>query len=488
MMPAATGSRPFVVEVVGDVEHETDREQRAPSDRVDHEGDRRDLDRDPQRGAMRERPSPSPSTRASRRRPRRAAPTAARRRSRPTGGPRRRARRPGSARAASRMRTTRAKAPPAASPCLLCSPPCIRVRRHASLLRGLARYRHRSRSLTLTPRVRTGSTRVGGPLDGGVVNGPTLGSALVFPAVSERSMTSNSEPGSPGPAPGSRGVGAAAPRCGCTAADIGAAWGRSGRGQVAACAPDEDTLTLAWDAATAALDRRRRRGRRGRRDLLGHQPPAVRRRPEPGVPRRRARPARHGRRRAARGLRPRGHGGADRRRRRDRGGLGPHRARGRRPTRCGPGSAPASRRAAARERPRSCCGRQAVGRRSAPRVTQLAAARRPVPRRRRDRQPRPLRRAAVPRRDLPAERRGGHQRRSRRHRFARGRSPTPTAASARWSRRRSAPTPAASAIGLHSGRRHRRGRRAARRARRDRHARARSPSSAPAAAARPACS
>jgi hydroxymethylglutaryl-CoA synthase len=37
------------------------------------------------------------------------------------------------------------------------------------------------------------------------------------------------------------------------ASDIGAAWGRGGRGQIAACAPDEDTLTLAWDAATAAL-------------------------------------------------------------------------------------------------------------------------------------------------------------------------------------------------------------------------------------------
>jgi hydroxymethylglutaryl-CoA synthase len=37
------------------------------------------------------------------------------------------------------------------------------------------------------------------------------------------------------------------------AADIGAAWGRGGRGQVAVCAPDEDMLTLAWDAATVAL-------------------------------------------------------------------------------------------------------------------------------------------------------------------------------------------------------------------------------------------
>ncbi len=50
-----------------------------------------------------------------------------------------------------------------------------------------------------------------------------------------------------------RGVGAAAPALRVTAADIGEAWGRSGRGQIAACAPDEDTLTLAWDAATAAL-------------------------------------------------------------------------------------------------------------------------------------------------------------------------------------------------------------------------------------------
>src|SRR5690349_3304694 len=51
-----------------------------------------------------------------------------------------------------------------------------------------------------------------------------------------------------------RGVGAAAPALRVAAADIGAAWGRGGRGQVAVCAPDEDTLTLAWDAATAAID------------------------------------------------------------------------------------------------------------------------------------------------------------------------------------------------------------------------------------------
>ena len=49
------------------------------------------------------------------------------------------------------------------------------------------------------------------------------------------------------------GVGAGAPALRLDASDIGAAWGRGGRGRVAACAPDEDTLTLAWDAASAAL-------------------------------------------------------------------------------------------------------------------------------------------------------------------------------------------------------------------------------------------
>src|SRR5438105_15349609 len=49
------------------------------------------------------------------------------------------------------------------------------------------------------------------------------------------------------------GVGAGAPALRLDAHDIGAAWGRGGRGRIAACAPDEDTLTLAWDAASAAL-------------------------------------------------------------------------------------------------------------------------------------------------------------------------------------------------------------------------------------------
>jgi hydroxymethylglutaryl-CoA synthase len=50
------------------------------------------------------------------------------------------------------------------------------------------------------------------------------------------------------------GVGAAAPRRRVAAADVAAAWGRrGGRGQAAVCPADEDTLTLAWEAGTAAL-------------------------------------------------------------------------------------------------------------------------------------------------------------------------------------------------------------------------------------------
>ncbi len=49
-------------------------------------------------------------------------------------------------------------------------------------------------------------------------------------------------------------VGAGAPRLRLAASDVGAAWSRSGgRGQAAVCAPDEDALTLATDAALAAL-------------------------------------------------------------------------------------------------------------------------------------------------------------------------------------------------------------------------------------------
>jgi 3-hydroxy-3-methylglutaryl CoA synthase/uncharacterized OB-fold protein len=51
------------------------------------------------------------------------------------------------------------------------------------------------------------------------------------------------------------GVGAAAPSLRLAASDVGAAWGSGGgRGTVAVCDADEDTLTLAWRAANAALD------------------------------------------------------------------------------------------------------------------------------------------------------------------------------------------------------------------------------------------
>ncbi len=50
------------------------------------------------------------------------------------------------------------------------------------------------------------------------------------------------------------GVGASAPRRRVAAADVAAAWGRrGGRGHAAVCPADEDTLTLAWEAGTAAL-------------------------------------------------------------------------------------------------------------------------------------------------------------------------------------------------------------------------------------------
>ncbi len=49
-------------------------------------------------------------------------------------------------------------------------------------------------------------------------------------------------------------VGAAAPALRLAAADVASAWGRSGgKGQAAVCAPDEDTLTLAAEAAFGAL-------------------------------------------------------------------------------------------------------------------------------------------------------------------------------------------------------------------------------------------
>jgi len=48
-------------------------------------------------------------------------------------------------------------------------------------------------------------------------------------------------------------VGAAAPSLRLAAADVAAAWGTRGKGQVAVCAPDEDVLTLSWLAIVRAL-------------------------------------------------------------------------------------------------------------------------------------------------------------------------------------------------------------------------------------------
>jgi len=51
------------------------------------------------------------------------------------------------------------------------------------------------------------------------------------------------------------GVGAAAPSLRLAASDVAGAWGSgSGRGTVAVCDSDEDTLTLAWQAAVRALE------------------------------------------------------------------------------------------------------------------------------------------------------------------------------------------------------------------------------------------
>src|SRR3954468_20648598 len=52
-----------------------------------------------------------------------------------------------------------------------------------------------------------------------------------------------------------RAVGVAAPSLRVAASDIAATWGdRGGKGHVAACADDEDVLTLSWQAAIRALE------------------------------------------------------------------------------------------------------------------------------------------------------------------------------------------------------------------------------------------
>ena len=86
------------------------------------------------------------------------------------------------------------------------------------------------------------------------------------------------------------------------AGDVGAAWGRGGRGQTAACAPDEDTLTLAWEAGTRRA-RRRRASTAADVDAVfwGTSRPPFAEGPSFAVPRRRARMRADGRRRAAAG-------------------------------------------------------------------------------------------------------------------------------------------------------------------------------------------
>ncbi len=177
---------------------------------------------------------------------------------------------------------------------------------------------------------------------------------------------------------------------------------------------------------------RRRSGRR-RRAVLGHEPSPVRRRAELCVPRVGARLRIVGHRSTARGIGARGHGGVGRRGRRGRGGNGPARTR-HRVRRGAPG--PGNRlRSAVR---RGCRGVRRFRARRGDRLDRHArithaAVPRPLPRRRRDRQPRSLRRPLVPRRDLPA---GGLRRRRRARagrRARRGHYPTPTDASARRS-------------------------------------------------------
>ena len=207
-------------------------------------------------------------------------------------------------------------------------------------------------------------------------------------------------------------------------------------------APDEDTLTLAWDAATAAAAAAGVRarptrstrssgapaGRRSRKARASRSSPSalslrasVEARSAPGS-------AHSGMEALAAGTDAIG------------AGLGTLSRSWSLPTRSAPGSGPASKPAAARGPRRSC---------SAPKVSagaigtpghSLAAVRRPLPRRRRDRQPRSLRRAAVPRGDLPAECRACHRATSPHADGGRGRSPIPTAGSAPVAEEGAAPT------------------------------------------------
>ena len=228
-----------------------------------------------------------------------------------------------------------------------------------------------------------------------------------------------------------RGVGAAAPSLRVTGGRHRRRVGPRAAAARSPCArPTKTRSRSRGTPATARPRRGRDRGRRRRRDLLGDEPPAVRRRPEPRVPRRRARACRPtvggG---AALGLDARGHGSAARGRRRDRRRLGPRRAR-RRVRRAAARTRhrlrSALRRGRGRARARADGGAAALG-------TRVTRTRPFVDRYRGDGETdnRDLYDApAVPRRDLPAGRRRRRDDARRRSTSTRGRSPTPTAGSA----------------------------------------------------------
>ena len=284
------------------------------------------------------------------------------------------------------------------------------------------------------------------------------------------------------------GVGAGAPALRLDARDIGAAWGRGGRGQIAACAPDEDTLTLAWDAASAALAAAGVEADAVDAIYWGTSRPPFAEGPEPRVPRGGPRPADAPSAARCSPVRP------TRAWRRSRRAPTPL-ARARRASRSSwssdalpPGPRHRFRSALRRgrgrgraRRERRCGVDRAAGH-------ALTAARRPLPRRRRDRQPRSLRRPAVPRRDLPAEHRSGAARAWRRSTVGAWSLPDPDGRLGAVIAKRVGADPRRVGRGVRERRRHRCGRGTARCARRARRGRARSRSSAPAAAARRACS
>ncbi len=150
------------------------------------------------------------------------------------------------------------------------------------------------------------------------------------------------------------GVGAASPALRLAAADVGAAWGRARPGPGRSVRPRRGHAHARVGRRDRALAAAGIEPERVDALLLGHEPAAVRRRPEPRVPRRGARLLVLGRRRAVRGLRARRHGGARGRGRRDRSRIRAHRDR--RGERRGPARSRHRLRGPVRrgQRPRSC--------------------------------------------------------------------------------------------------------------------------------------